>query len=198
MGYHILGPRQAKMCLRASTFRFIPRMRKVSSGHLLFIDTFYSIQWFCYGRRRPWPDCADAQTDLGIRCPHMLEDSFSHGVPHMNTFFSIIWNSSSFSSCLYAGLSFVFPEVTSSFTGPYKCAGALKRILRLFQFVVLLMRMHSPLFGPQTCVYLFIFFLFCVCVCVWWGAICCFWFCLKLPDCAYAQARLSLCWSPFW
>ena len=28
-------------------FRFIPRMRKVSSGHLLSIHVFYSVQWFC-------------------------------------------------------------------------------------------------------------------------------------------------------
>ena len=28
------------------------------------------------GQRRPWSDCADAQADLGIRCPHMPETSF--------------------------------------------------------------------------------------------------------------------------
>ena len=28
-------------------FRFILRMRKVSSGHLFSIDTFYSVQWVC-------------------------------------------------------------------------------------------------------------------------------------------------------
>ena len=27
--------------------RFSQRMRKVSSGHLLSIDTFYTVQWFC-------------------------------------------------------------------------------------------------------------------------------------------------------
>ena len=26
-----------------------------------------------------WYDCADAQDDLGLRCPHMPEDLFSHG-----------------------------------------------------------------------------------------------------------------------
>ena len=30
------------------------------------------------GQRKPWSDCADAQADLGIRCPHMPEDTFSH------------------------------------------------------------------------------------------------------------------------
>ena len=24
-------------------------------------------------------DCADAQSDLGLRCPHMTEDKFPHG-----------------------------------------------------------------------------------------------------------------------
>ena len=31
------------------------------------------------GLRRPWSDCADAQSDLGFRCPHMPKDTFSHG-----------------------------------------------------------------------------------------------------------------------
>ena len=34
------------------------------------------------GQWRPWSDCADAQSDLGLRCPHMLEDTFSHGAAH--------------------------------------------------------------------------------------------------------------------
>ena len=28
------------------------------------------------GQRRPWSDCADAQADLGFRCPHMLKTRF--------------------------------------------------------------------------------------------------------------------------
>ena len=43
-------PRQAKMCLRTCAkciiFKFITRMRRVSTGHLLSIHTFCSIQWF--------------------------------------------------------------------------------------------------------------------------------------------------------
>ena len=31
------------------------------------------------GQRRPWSDCADAQADLDLRCPHIPEDTFSHG-----------------------------------------------------------------------------------------------------------------------
>ena len=34
---------------------------------------------FC-GQRRPWSDCANAQTDLGLGCPHMAEDTFSHSM----------------------------------------------------------------------------------------------------------------------
>ena len=35
------------------------------------------------GQGRPWSDCADAQADLGLRCPHMLEDTFSLGAAHI-------------------------------------------------------------------------------------------------------------------
>ena len=31
------------------------------------------------GQRRPRSDCADAQSDLGLRCPHMPEDTFPYG-----------------------------------------------------------------------------------------------------------------------
>ena len=34
------------------------------------------------GQWRPWSDCADAQSDLGLRCPHMPEETFSHGAAH--------------------------------------------------------------------------------------------------------------------
>ena len=30
------------------------------------------------GQWRPWSDCADAQADLGLLCPHMPKDMFSH------------------------------------------------------------------------------------------------------------------------
>ena len=35
------------------------------------------------GQRRPRSDCMDAQSDLGFHCPHMLEDTFSHGAAHI-------------------------------------------------------------------------------------------------------------------
>ena len=35
------------------------------------------------GQWRPWSDCADAQADLGLRCPHMPEYTFLHGAAIM-------------------------------------------------------------------------------------------------------------------
>ena len=35
------------------------------------------------GQRRPWSDCADAQAVLGLRCPHMPEDTCSRGAANM-------------------------------------------------------------------------------------------------------------------
>ena len=57
----------------------IRRMFKVSSGPFLSID-IYSIvsKNSVSGQRSPRSDCADAQSDLGLRCPHMPGDTFSH------------------------------------------------------------------------------------------------------------------------
>ena len=49
-------------------------MRKVLFVHLLSIHNVCSIQWF---------RCADAQADLGLRCPHMPKDTFSYDAAHM-------------------------------------------------------------------------------------------------------------------
>ena len=38
------------------------------------------------GQRRPCSDCVDAQADLGLRCPHMPEDTFSYGSFHIIVF----------------------------------------------------------------------------------------------------------------
>ena len=39
---------------------------------LLYINTFYSTQLFCNGKRKPRSDCTDAQSDLVLRCPHIF------------------------------------------------------------------------------------------------------------------------------
>ena len=36
------------------------------------------------GHLRSWSACVDAQVDLGLRCPHMPKDTFSHGAAHMS------------------------------------------------------------------------------------------------------------------
>ena len=38
-----------------------------------------SVSW----KWRTWSDYADVQADLGLRCPHMPEDTFSHGSTHL-------------------------------------------------------------------------------------------------------------------
>ena len=35
------------------------------------------------GQRRPWSDCAHAQSDLGLPCPQMPEDTLQHGTANV-------------------------------------------------------------------------------------------------------------------
>ena len=43
------------------------------------------------GQWRPWSDYADGQADLGLRCPHKLEDRFSQGAAQiMNGWHSFV------------------------------------------------------------------------------------------------------------
>ena len=73
------GPRQAKKCLRTCAFQSPCACAKYHPGlcspfiHSVVLNDSSSGQW------RPWSDCADAQADLGLRCPHMPEDTFSQG-----------------------------------------------------------------------------------------------------------------------
>ena len=56
--------------------QIILRLRKVSFGHCLSIDSFeWLIQW------RPKIDYAHAQADKGIRCPHIHKDVFAWRFP---------------------------------------------------------------------------------------------------------------------
>ena len=41
--------------------------------HSVVSSDYVSGQW------GPWADCAHARADLGLHCPHMPEDTFSHG-----------------------------------------------------------------------------------------------------------------------
>ena len=48
------------------------------------------------GQWRPWSDCADAQADLGLRCPHTPKDIFSQSAAQMirtfSVYISLYWN----------------------------------------------------------------------------------------------------------
>ena len=47
-----------------------------------FINTIVSNDSVC-GQVRPWSDCADAQSDLRLRCSQMSEDTFSNRAAHI-------------------------------------------------------------------------------------------------------------------
>ena len=53
----------------------------------LWSSSFYSaISKYSVSRKqRAWSDCVDAQAELGLRCPHMSEDTFSQGTAHMTS-----------------------------------------------------------------------------------------------------------------
>ena len=45
--------------------------------HSVVSNDYVSGQW------RPWSDCAKAQSDLGLRCPHTLKPTFTHGAAYL-------------------------------------------------------------------------------------------------------------------
>ena len=47
--------------------------------HYVMSKDSVSLQW------KPWLDCADEQTDLGLHCSYMPEDTFSHCEAYMKT-----------------------------------------------------------------------------------------------------------------
>ena len=72
------GPYQAKRGLRASR-ACAKAHQSICSPFIHSVVSSDSVS----GQQRPRSDCADAQSDLGLRCPHMLEDSFLHGAAHI-------------------------------------------------------------------------------------------------------------------
>ena len=81
----LVGPRQAKNCLPACT----KCAHAHHPAHTQGLIQVFALYWYIIcsivsndsgsGLWRPWSDCADAQADLGLRCPHLPEDTFSHG-----------------------------------------------------------------------------------------------------------------------
>ena len=78
----LVGPRKAKMCLRACI-----KCTDLDSSHACAKYHLGTCSQFMHsivsndsgsGQQRPWSAYADAQADLGLCCPHMPEDMFSH------------------------------------------------------------------------------------------------------------------------
>ena len=73
--------RQAKKCLQASAKCTSSASSQacakpylgICSPKIHSIVSNYSVS----GQRKPWSDCADAQSDLGLLCPHMLRHVFA-------------------------------------------------------------------------------------------------------------------------
>ena len=64
-------------------FRFCACANYLSGHTFLYLMVLVSIQW------RPGSDCADLMADLGIRCPHMPENTFSYVEPKYSSLRSI-------------------------------------------------------------------------------------------------------------
>ena len=80
------GPCQAKTCPRACA----DCAHSHPPAHAQSLLRAFALRWtivsndsIC-GQRRRWSDCADAQADLGLRCPHMPEDT-----AHMSACFTL-------------------------------------------------------------------------------------------------------------
>ena len=84
--------RQAKRCLQTCAKCTDSDHPGLCSPFVHSVESSDSVS----GQGRPWSDCAEAQSDLGIHCPHMPKDIFSHGVAHIrinyfDTFFFLFF-----------------------------------------------------------------------------------------------------------
>ena len=79
--------RQEKRCLRAcAKCTDTDSSRACSKSHpSLCSQLIHSIvsNDSVSGQRRPWSDSADTKADLGLRCLHIPENTFSHGAAHV-------------------------------------------------------------------------------------------------------------------
>ena len=82
-------PREAKNCLWTCAncaFRSSRTCAKYHPGLCIpFIHSVVASEWM------PYSDCADSQVDLGLRCPHMPKDTFSHGTGQLSVI-HVIYN----------------------------------------------------------------------------------------------------------
>ena len=80
-------PRPAKMCLRTCADSDHPaHAQSIIRACAPFIHSVVSNDSVS-GQWRPWSDCASAQSDQGLHCPHLSESSFSHGPKWL----SLLW-----------------------------------------------------------------------------------------------------------
>ena len=104
----IYGLGQAKKYLRAcaksADLHHPLNMRKISSEHSVL-----SIDSVC-GQLRLRSDCADTQSDQGLRCPHIPEDTFSHDAANIHM------HSKSITMLVVAGIFFFFFSILTNKT----------------------------------------------------------------------------------
>ena len=81
---------------------------------VVFNDSFRG-QW------RPWSDCMDLQADLGLHCPHIPKDTFSHDTAQIRISKTTtclkpwtVWNEWSLQGiCQQIAIFFLFPVIQS-------------------------------------------------------------------------------------
>ena len=97
----LYGPRHAKMCLQ------ICASAKYHSGLCSsFIHSVVS-NYPDSGQQKPRSDCPDAQSDLGLCCPHMLKGMFLLGAAHI---IKLLWHTE---NILHTHVNIIFCFISS-------------------------------------------------------------------------------------
>ena len=84
----------SKKCLRKCTKCAVRSSYPCAIYHLSLCSPFIHFvvsNDLISGQSRPWSDCTDVQADLGLRCPHMPEDTFLLGVAHIILLHACQW-----------------------------------------------------------------------------------------------------------
>ena len=83
-----IRPCQAKTCPSMWKMRRFSSSYACAEYHLCIWSPFMQIV-LSYdsvsGQWRLWLDCVESQANLGLRCSHMTEDTFSHGAAHFTS-----------------------------------------------------------------------------------------------------------------
>ena len=74
---------ETSLSMRNAQIEVIPRICMSTLG-LSSATIHYAVSiGTVSGQWRPWSDCAEAQSDMGLRCPYVSEDTFSHGPAYL-------------------------------------------------------------------------------------------------------------------